>query len=102
MFALPGARPGLLLGMRFAVIAARLSLVVEQVYARTVSDTGIHSQCMGLQPGGEANLMLATRSVADSSPAEPDVTGEWSFAKGVYRSRARALRQLDHRSNVPW
>ncbi|MET7391296.1 hypothetical protein ACFYPQ_42155, partial [Streptomyces sp. NPDC005522] len=30
--------------------------------------TGIHSQCIGLQAGGEANLMVATRSVADSGP----------------------------------
>ncbi|MEU9149849.1 catalase-related domain-containing protein [Streptomyces sp. NPDC048417] len=34
--------------------------------------TGIHSQCIGLQAGGDANLMVATRSVADSGPAEPD------------------------------
>ncbi|WP_341483663.1 ATP-binding protein [Streptomyces cathayae] len=26
--------------------------------------TGVHSQCHGLQAGGEANLMMATRSVA--------------------------------------
>ncbi|MEU9191259.1 hypothetical protein AB0D14_43615 [Streptomyces sp. NPDC048484] len=26
----------------------------------------IHSQCIGLQPGGEANLMVATRNVAVS------------------------------------
>ena len=34
--------------------------------------TGIHSQCIGLQPGSEANLRVATRSVAGSCPAEPD------------------------------
>ncbi|MET8218350.1 crosslink repair DNA glycosylase YcaQ family protein [Streptomyces hirsutus] len=34
--------------------------------------TGIHSQCIGLQPGGEANLRVVTRSVAASGPAGPD------------------------------
>ncbi|MGW3817634.1 hypothetical protein ACWEC7_28250, partial [Streptomyces sp. NPDC005046] len=30
--------------------------------------TGIHSQCPGVHAGGEANLMMATRSVAASGP----------------------------------
>ncbi|WP_372505790.1 hypothetical protein [Streptomyces macrolidinus] len=34
--------------------------------------TGVHSQCIGLQAGGEANLTVATWSVADSGPAVPD------------------------------
>ncbi|KPI15172.1 hypothetical protein OK006_3045 [Actinobacteria bacterium OK006] len=48
-------------------VKAAIDSVLEHAAA-----TGIHSQCIGLQAGGEANLMVATRSVADSGPAEPD------------------------------
>jgi hexosaminidase len=52
----------------------------------TMAATGIHSQCIGLQPGGEANLVVATRSVADSWSAEPDV----ACSPPVARSAAMA------------
>ena len=44
----------------------------------------IHSQCIGLQPGGEANLMVATRSVADSRPAEPGSAHTGRFCASMY------------------
>ncbi|MET7391784.1 hypothetical protein AB0885_35240, partial [Streptomyces sp. NPDC005534] len=54
----PAHRRRRVVARNFAALAARAAAAA----------TGIHSQCIGLQAGGEANLMVATRSVADSGP----------------------------------
>ena len=45
--------------------------------------TGIHSQCIGFEPGGEVNLVVATQGVADSCSAEPDVPCSPPVARGA-------------------
>ncbi|MGX1372709.1 hypothetical protein RKD19_008068 [Streptomyces canus] len=53
--------------------------------------TGVHSQCIGLQAGGEANLLVATRRVADSGPAEPDGV-VLCLRRGASRGLSRSSR----------
>ena len=55
--------------------------------------TGIHSQCIGLQAGGEANLVMVTRSVTDavmrSRRAQASIHGRRG-ASGTLIRRSRA------------
>ncbi|RFC70108.1 glycoside hydrolase domain-containing protein [Streptomyces sp. AcE210] len=54
--------------------------------------TGIHSQCIGLQSGGEADLEIATRSVAASVPAEQGGVVLWTAGAERHGSTPACLR----------
>ena len=59
--------------------------------------TGIHSQCPGAHAGGEANLMVATRSVAASAPAEPETAHSSLMARSAMTARPGGAGERSYR-----
>ncbi len=66
---------------------ADLAAALHEDLAATTAAIGIHSQCPGVHAGGEANLMVATRSVAASAPAEPEMAQASLMARSVMTAR---------------